>query len=101
LKTKFLLNLSIIFTMLFSTVMSMSTFTAAAQEDLPMEYEIYPLPQDITYHEGSLTLDKAIQVIYDNSIDSVTRNKVETIFKQNGYSAPAIGTELQMIRLIF
>ncbi|MDQ0974987.1 hypothetical protein QFZ31_004865 [Neobacillus niacini] len=92
-KTKFWLNLSIIFTMLFSTVMSMSTFTAAAQEDSPMEYEIYPLPQDIIYHEGSLTLDKTIQVIYDNTIDSVTRKKVETIFKQNGYSTPEIGTK--------
>ena len=92
-KTKFWLNISIIFTMLFFTVMSMSTFTAAAQEDSPMEYELYPLPQDITYHEGLLQLDKAIQVIYDNTIDSVTRKKAETIFTENGYSTPTFGTE--------
>jgi hypothetical protein len=79
--------------MLFSTVISMSAFTAAAQENSPIEYEIYPVPQKVTYHEGSLTLDKAIQVIYDTTIDSVTRKKVEMIFTQNGYSAPVIGTE--------
>ncbi|MFF2446478.1 beta-N-acetylglucosaminidase domain-containing protein [Neobacillus sp. NPDC058068] len=87
------LNLAIIFTMIVSTGFGLKAHAAAAKENAPIEYEIYPVPHHVTYHEGSLTFDKAIQVIYDDTIDSVTRKKVENSFKQNGYPVPAIGSQ--------
>ncbi|MFK9093032.1 beta-N-acetylglucosaminidase domain-containing protein [Bacillus salipaludis] len=93
-KRRFWLNLGIIFTMLFSTFIGMKAPTVSAKENSPKEYQIYPIPHKVTYHEGSTKLDKAIQVIYDETIDSVTRKKVETIFKQNGYPTPIIGTQV-------
>ncbi|GHI00440.1 beta-N-acetylhexosaminidase family protein [Neobacillus kokaensis] len=56
-------------------------------------YEIYPVPQKITYHDGLLNLEKGVQVIYDNTIDLVTRKKVEDVLQQNGFPAPEIVTQ--------
>ena len=39
-----------------------------------VEYEIYPIPQDIEYKDGSVTLGREVAVSYDDSIDVVTRN---------------------------
>ncbi len=84
----------LIFVVLFSTVIGMKAPPAAANENAPIEYEIYPIPHQVTYHQGSTKLDKTIQVIYDDTIDSVTRKKVEDTFKENGYPAPTIGTQV-------
>jgi hypothetical protein len=79
--------------MTFTTVSGKKAQTAAAEGQTQIEYEIYPVPHHVTYHEDSLKLDKAIQVIYDDTIDSVTRKKVENVLKQNGYPAPSAGTQ--------
>ncbi|QCJ44358.1 hypothetical protein FAY30_21975 [Bacillus sp. S3] len=91
--TKLWLKLGIIFTMLFTTVIGMTAPTASAQANSQIEYEIYPVPHHVTYHEGALKLDKPLQVIYDDTIDSVTKKKVENTLKQNGYPAPNVGTQ--------
>jgi len=93
-KKRFWLNLAIIFTVICSSAIGIKAPTASAKDNSSIEYEIYPVPHKITYQEGSTKLDKPIQVIYDDTIDSVTQKKVENIFKQNGYPAPTIGTQV-------
>ncbi len=80
--------------MVFSTLSGLKATAASAAETVPINYEIYPVPHKTTYHEGSLKIDKPIQVIYDDTIDSVTRKKVETSFTHNDYPAPTIGTQV-------
>ncbi|MFZ7946929.1 MULTISPECIES: beta-N-acetylglucosaminidase domain-containing protein [Bacillaceae] len=75
-----------------TTVSETTAAAASAEEKAQIEYEIYPIPHQVTYHEGSLKFDMAIQVIYDDTIDSVTRKKLETVLKQNGCPAPSEGT---------
>lgn len=45
-------------------------------------YEIYPLPQEMEYQHSKFQLDGMIEVIYDATIDHVTKNKVEKLFTQ-------------------
>lgn len=48
------------------------------------EYEIYPLPQAITYAEGDFVISKEINVIYDDTIDNITKNRLTEIFDAKG-----------------
>jgi len=93
LKKRFWIHVGLIFTMLFSTVISIKAPIVSAKEKSPMEYEIYPVPHKVTYHDGSMKINEPIQVIYDDTIDSVTKKKVENVWKQNGYPAPIVGTK--------
>lgn len=52
-------------------------------------YEIYPIPQQVTYGEGTLSLDQAFQVVYDETIDAVTKQRLVQVFEENGLSKPA------------
>lgn len=47
------------------------------------QYEIYPIPHTIKYFDGVLTLDQEIQVVYDATIDDVTKRKVENVLNEN------------------
>lgn len=47
------------------------------------KYEIYPLPHQVDYREGVLDLDQNIHVLFDQTIDQVTRNKVEQVLTDN------------------
>src|SRR5699024_12840081 len=40
-----------------------------------------------------LTLDKEIEVVYDDTIDDVTKEKLSTIFKENDLSDPKVVDE--------
>lgn len=91
LKLRHWIKLTIIFTLIFSTVISFKTPTTSAKEKYPLEYEIYPVPHKVSYHKGETKLNKPIRVIYDDTIDYVTRKKVKTILKQNGYPTPTVG----------
>lgn len=51
-------------------------------------YEIYPIPQQVIYGEGTLSLDQEFQVIYDEAIDSVTKHRLAQVFKGSGFSKP-------------
>ncbi|MEK5390082.1 beta-N-acetylglucosaminidase domain-containing protein [Margalitia sp. FSL K6-0131] len=92
-KKRFWIHLGIIFTMILSTVITFKTQIVSAKEHSPKEYEIYPVPHQVTYHDGTMKLNKPIQVIYDDTIDSVTKKKVENVLKQNDYQAPRTGTK--------
>ncbi|CQR45925.1 Hyaluronoglucosaminidase precursor [Paraliobacillus sp. PM-2] len=92
-KKKICFNLTIIATLLLSTVFSINPFVVHAVDNSLIEYEIYPTPQDIEYYETTTTLDDEIQVVYDDTIDAVTKKKVKTIFSENGYQEPTIVDE--------
>src|SRR5699024_12647807 len=50
------------------------------------KYDLYPTPHSVEYGEGELTIDKEIEVVYDDTIDDVTKEKLSTIFKENNLS---------------
>jgi beta-N-acetylglucosaminidase./F5/8 type C domain. len=43
-------------------------------------YEIYPNPQSIEYLDGEFVISKDVNVVYDETIDDVTKNRVKEIF---------------------
>lgn len=48
-------------------------------------YEIYPIPQSITYDGGEFALDK-VNIHYTKNIDEATRNHAESAFEDNGFT---------------
>src|SRR5699024_8591434 len=68
---------------------------ANAEENSPeKEYEIYPTLHSLEYGEDTLSLEKGVQVVYDDTIDNVTKRKVKKAFTKNGFSAPSVVTEI-------
>ena len=45
------------------------------------EYEIYPNPQKVSYYDGSFTIDNEVNVVFDKTIDDVTKNKLDEVLK--------------------
>ena len=43
------------------------------------EYEIYPNPQRVSYYDGSFNLDDEVNVVFDKTIDDVTKNKLNEV----------------------
>ena len=50
------------------------------------EYEIYPIPQSITYGEGALTLGKEANVVFEEGIDEATKNRLLEVLSLKGIS---------------
>ncbi|WP_255307049.1 beta-N-acetylglucosaminidase domain-containing protein [Paraliobacillus sp. PM-2] len=93
-KKKRWFNLTIICTLILSLLSGIQApLIGVAETDLT-EYEIYPSPHHLSYNEGTVTLDSEIQVIYDQTIDDATKQKVVNIFQNNGLEAPTVGTEI-------
>ncbi|GFK28698.1 beta-N-acetylglucosaminidase domain-containing protein [Tetragenococcus halophilus] len=70
--------------------------TQSASQDAAMtkkEYNIYPNPHSIKYGEEELAINQAAQVIYDDTIDDVTKNKVSSIFKGQNLPEPTVADE--------
>src|SRR5699024_2783440 len=87
-------SLMIIVVMLFSTVSGVFGPAVSAEGKSPVkEYEIYPTPHSVEYGNGMLSLNKGVQVIYDDTIDDATRRKVEKAFTENGLEAPSVVNE--------
>ncbi|MFD1337114.1 beta-N-acetylglucosaminidase domain-containing protein [Oceanobacillus iheyensis] len=84
----------IIAILLFSfTVEPFSSQINAESKSTETEYEFYPTPHSIEYGEGKLTLNKDIQVVYDDTIDDATRKKVTAIFEANNLPIPEVTEE--------
>ncbi|MBU5468214.1 beta-N-acetylglucosaminidase domain-containing protein [Virgibacillus sp. MSJ-26] len=84
--------IAILLVSLASNQFASSTASAEAKSS-DEEYEIYPTPHSLEYNEGELSLNNEFQVIYDDTIDDVTKNKVTKIFEDNDLSTPEITTE--------
>ncbi|WP_419954568.1 beta-N-acetylglucosaminidase domain-containing protein [Neobacillus niacini] len=76
-KKSILLNLTIIFAVLFSTLCGFMMPAYAATET--MKYQIYPNPHDIHYHGGQFQLSNSINLVYESKVDSYTKKRVEEV----------------------
>ena len=65
------------FTMVVS-VLSQGT-AAYAAEDTAEEYQIYPIPHEITYQEGTYEISSNVNVVYESAIDDVTKNRMSDV----------------------
>lgn len=48
------------------------------------EYEIYPIPHEVTYQEDSFIIRSQVNVVYDEGIDEATKDHIETILEEKG-----------------
>lgn len=48
------------------------------------EYEIYPIPHQVTYQEDSFIIRSQVNVVYDEGIDEATKEHIETILIEKG-----------------
>lgn len=76
-KKSFLLNLTIIFAVIFSTFSGfIAPVTAAAETG---KYQIYPNPHEIQYKEAQFDLSDTLNIVYESKVDSYTKKRVEEI----------------------
>lgn len=63
----------------FSMTLGMSSISPvnAANES---EYEIYPNPQSLEYLGGDFVISNEVNIVYDSTIDNVTKNRIKDIF---------------------
>lgn len=93
-KKRILIYVPIIAILLVSFVSNLFAPSANAEKrDVKEAYEFYPTPHSVEYGEGDTSLKKEVQVIYDDTIDEATKNKVMNIFKNNNLPIPEIATE--------
>lgn len=93
-KKRVVFSVTVAAIMLFGTVSHMFTPVAKAAGKSPVkEYEFYPTPHSVEYGNGTLSLNKGVQVIYDDTIDRVTKRKVEKAFTDHGLEAPSVASE--------
>ncbi|MDN6664346.1 MAG: beta-N-acetylglucosaminidase domain-containing protein [Tetragenococcus koreensis] len=71
------------------SVNNMAGSTATASK----EYNIYPNPHAVEYGEQELTLNQATQVVYDDTIDDVTKDKATSIFADHHLPEPKVTDE--------
>ena len=58
----------------FAMVLSSFTFVNVANVvAAEAEYEIYPIPQDIEYGDGEVTLGTTVNINFGSSLDDVTK----------------------------
>lgn len=62
-----------------------SVVHAEETDPATMEYEIYPIPQKVTYQEGTAVLGDTIKIKLDESLDKYTKAKAEKVVTENGY----------------
>jgi len=48
-------------------------------------YSIYPVPQSLQMREGSLTLSKTVNIVFDKQIDDITRRRAVQVLSEAGY----------------
>ncbi|QCJ41081.1 hyaluronoglucosaminidase [Bacillus sp. S3] len=76
-KKGFLLNLTIIFAVLFSGISGFIAPVQAASETV--KYQIYPNPHEIHYQGGQFDISNTINIVFESNIDSYTKKRVEEI----------------------
>lgn len=79
-----------ILTLGFLTGNAEASGTGSENSNGEVEYSIYPVPRDLEYGDGELTLEKNVQIVYDYTIDEVTKNKVIEVFNSHDLPEPEI-----------
>ncbi|MDN6639698.1 MAG: beta-N-acetylglucosaminidase domain-containing protein [Tetragenococcus sp.] len=67
--------------------------TAGSTATASKEYNIYPNPHAVEYGKQELTLNQATEVVYDDTIDDVTKDKVTSIFVDHHLPEPKVTDE--------
>ena len=57
------------------------------------EYEIYPIPQQMEYVDGTWNLDKKANVVYESGIDEATKARLEETLDLQGMTIAGEGSE--------
>ena len=50
------------------------------------KYEIYPNPQSVSYSNGSFKMSNEVNVVFENTIDEVTKNRVNEVLASNNFT---------------
>ncbi len=48
------------------------------------QYEIYPTPQSVVYEDDSFIIRSSVNVVYEDGIDDVTKNKLDAVLESKG-----------------
>lgn len=58
--------------------------SAVKAEEGEKEYEIYPTPHELTYGDGELSLGTEVNVVFEETIDEATKQKLSDILDSKG-----------------
>lgn len=85
---------------IFGGIYFFNPFSASSMKDSTensattnKEYNIYPKPHSIKYGKKELALNGATQVVYDDTIDQVTKDKLSSIFNEQHLPEPKAAKE--------
>ena len=73
--------------------MALSTTAVNVRAEETKKYTIYPTPQNISYSGDEMTLSSDINIVYDQGIDSYTKDHVNDVLEilgKNGFEGQAI-----------
>lgn len=73
------LSLGLALTLITAIVPNTVVVRANTNEKYIENYEIYPIPQDIQYTGGNVTIPNEVNIIYKGEIDSATKNHIKSI----------------------
>ena len=68
-------RITAVFMAVAMTVTGLTVLPAQNAEAAAEEYEIYPMPHEISYAEGSYIIDE-VNVVYEDGIDEATKNRL-------------------------
>ncbi|MEG1732727.1 MAG: beta-N-acetylglucosaminidase domain-containing protein, partial [Longicatena sp.] len=76
----------IVSAMAFSSMPGLTMINAndAQQTAVEKDYEIYPTPQSISYSGGNFVIHPTSNIVYDDTIDEATKNRIQEIFIAKG-----------------
>ena len=66
-------------TMIVSVLAQGGTVYAATADDdtvSSQEYQIYPIPHEISYQDGGFSISSEVNVVYESGIDDVTKARL-------------------------
>ena len=75
------------------SVLAQGGVAYAAESDaaLSKEYQIYPIPHEMSYQSGGFAIDSEVNVVYESAIDDVTKARVEEVLAIQGATAKVAG----------
>ena len=68
----------------FKATMIVLSLVASSVQAYAQKYEVYPTPRSITMKSGSLALTKKVNVIAENGVDQITKNRLKSVLEVYG-----------------
>lgn len=60
-----------------------------ANDQVPLNYQLYPVPQSLTYKEKNVPLEDAFTVVGSDALDEATQSKWQSVLQAHGIGAQA------------